>query len=42
MDIEAVFVDNSLVRSTWKRHVSKLQEEWMEFVLYVSSNLTID
>ena len=36
LDIEKFYVDNSVARHVWKRHITKLQDEWIEFVLYVS------
>lgn len=36
-DVEKLFVDGALVMYLWKRHISKLQDEWIEFVLYVGA-----
>ncbi|KZV67869.1 hypothetical protein PENSPDRAFT_687739 [Peniophora sp. CONT] len=39
-DIEKLFVDGAIVAYWWKRHISKLQDEWTEFVLYATVMLT--
>ncbi|VDC00131.1 unnamed protein product [Peniophora sp. CBMAI 1063] len=40
LDIEKFYVDNSVARHVWKRHITKLQDEWIEFVLYATVMLT--
>ncbi|KAI0315001.1 hypothetical protein OF83DRAFT_392027 [Amylostereum chailletii] len=35
-EIEKVIVDGMVVMSVWKQHLTKLQNEWTEFVLYAT------
>ena len=35
-DIEKLYVDGMIVMYVWKRHITKLQDEWQELIAYVS------
>lgn len=35
-EIENIYVDGIIVTYLWKRHITKLQDEWQELIQYVS------